>query len=180
MRSQNNLIVFADCAARSRIMFDFYHLQSPGLRWNDRGYSLSVCLSEFWMCGQNSEKEKNIDFTGRVTYCRKISGNADIFQIVCALSHAGFDTERHLKLPRRCSLKCQNFTFQSRILQVKKVIWFYCRWLCLTLENVPLQSHPVDRKVHSLKALWFSLAIRTPSVNHRHEIDRPAVGQKKK
>lgn len=40
--------------------------------------------------------------------------------LICALSLAGFGTKLHLKLRQCCSLKCHDFTFQSRILQVYK------------------------------------------------------------
>lgn len=77
---------------------------------------------------KNSEKDffffffsfqKSIVLKERVTRSRKISRNVDI-PLICALSLAGFDTKLHLKLRRRCSLKCHDFTSQSGVPQVKK------------------------------------------------------------
>lgn len=73
---------------------------------------------------KNSEKEKKcskINSFERMGHLFKENlRKYRYIPLICALSLAGFDTKQHLKLRQRCSLKCHDFTFQSRILQVKK------------------------------------------------------------
>lgn len=78
--------MFADCTVRARSIFDFYHLQSPGLRCNDHSFfAVSVLLNSKWV--ESQKENKSIDFTGWVTYSRKISRNVDIYSIhLCFVS----------------------------------------------------------------------------------------------
>lgn len=85
------------------------------LHCNNGAYSCPVkrLVKTFFFSKINSFKGIGHLFKENHRRCRYIP-------LICALSLAGFDTKLHLKLRQRCSLKCHDFTFQSRIRQVKK------------------------------------------------------------
>lgn len=149
------------------------------LHCNNGAYSCPVKHLNKNSAKKNIRFSKINSFEGTGHLFKKNLRKCRYIPLICALSLAGFDTKLHLKLRQRCSLKCHDFTFQSRILQVKKGHLILLSVILFDVGKFPLQSHPVDRKVHSSEALRFSLAITTPPVIQRHETDRPADRQRK-